>query len=174
MDKCLRYRQREGGLDIQAYSDASWAEDGNARRSTTGWLTVANRTALSWRSCKQDLPASSTTEAEWIAAFEGGKEVKWLRQLLAEMHHARTGPTSLFIDNAPVLNLIDNPVHHERTKHIDLKAYYLRYLVEQGYIAASYVQTSNQLADCLTKSLGAQAFGKLINQFGLIDLGSTK
>lgn len=174
INKGLSYAHQQAGFNIQAYTDASWAEDGCKRRSTTGWVTVANGTALSWRSCKQELPASSTTEAEWIAAFEGGKEVKWLRQLLQELSQGPAGPTDLFIDNAPVLNLIANPVHHERTKHIDLKAYYLRHLVEQGYVNAQYVQTSRQLADCLTKSLGAQSFSRLIQRLGLLELQSTK
>lgn len=174
IDKGLSYTHRKAGLNIWVYTDASWAEDGSERRSTSGWLTVANGTALSWRSCKQELPASSTTEAEWIAGFEGAKEVKWLRQLLQELDQTQIGPTDLFIDNAPVLNLIANPVHHERTKHIDLKAYYLRYLVEQSYVKPQYVQTSYQLADCLTKSFGAQSFSRLIQQLGLVHLESTK
>jgi 2-polyprenyl-6-methoxyphenol hydroxylase-like FAD-dependent oxidoreductase len=65
---------------------------------------------------------------------------------------------SLKIDNQAAISLCKNPVHHERSKHIDTRFHYIRECVEEGMIKVQHVNTNDQLADILTKSLGKQKF----------------
>jgi hypothetical protein len=47
--------------------------------------------------------------------------------------------------------MADNPVEHNRTKHIDIRHHFLRDHQQKGYIEVFYVSTENQLADIFTK-----------------------
>jgi hypothetical protein len=66
--------------------------------------------------------------------------------------------------------LINNPVFHERTKHIDLRFHFIRECVEDGKVAVEHIGTTNQLADILTKSLGRIQFQDLRATIGIIDI----
>ena len=60
----------------------------------------------------------------------------------------------LLVDNKSAIALSKNPVHHERSKHIDTRYHYVRECVERGQIDIEHVSTTEQLADILTKALG--------------------
>lgn len=63
------------GIQLEAYSDASFASDVDTRRSTAGFLIMANDAPVVWRSTKQKQVAVSTTEAEFIAACLACREL---------------------------------------------------------------------------------------------------
>jgi hypothetical protein len=58
------------------------------------------------------------------------------------------------VDNKYALTLAKYPVFHERSKHIDIRYHFIRGCLEDGSIIASFINTSDQLVDILTKSLG--------------------
>ena len=53
----------------------------------------------------------------------------------------------IFCDNTSVINLTKNPVHHSRTKHIDIRHHFIREHVQNGHIILDFVNSNNQLAD---------------------------
>ncbi len=61
----------------------------------------------------------SSMEAEYIALFYLIQDIIWTRQLLCDLHFTRRSPTRVFIDNKSARDLAMNPVHHQRSKHID-------------------------------------------------------
>ena len=61
-------------------------------------------------------------------------------------------------DNQVATSLCKNPVHHERSKHIDTRFRYIRECIEEGMIEVQHVNTKDQLADILTNSLDKQTF----------------
>lgn len=79
-------------------------------------------------------------------------ELKWLRGLLISFGVPHNGSMLLLCDSQSALHMSHNPVHHERTKHIEVD----RHLdvVQAGFITTEYIHTSAQLADILTKALG--------------------
>eukprot|EP00965_Chrysotila_dentata_P003001 97043-Pleurochrysis_carterae.AAC.6 len=89
-----------------------------------------NRAAISWSSKKQATVALSSCEAEIVAASEATKEAEYLRTLLSDLGYARTCPTSLAMDNKSAIDLAYNPEHHQRSKHIDRRHYFVREKVE--------------------------------------------
>ncbi|KAK1650367.1 hypothetical protein QYE76_068172 [Lolium multiflorum] len=86
--------------DIVAYSDADWAGCPDTRRSTA--------------------------EAEYRAVANAVAEVSWLRQLLVEFSCPVAKATVVYCDNVSAVYLSANPVHHRRTKHIELDIHFVR------------------------------------------------
>jgi hypothetical protein len=68
----------------------------------------------------------STAEAEFRAMASGLCELMWLRILLAELRLFGGGPLKLYCDNRAAINLVHNPVQHDRTKHIEIDRHFIR------------------------------------------------
>jgi len=51
------------------------------------------------------------------------------------------------------MKLASNPMHHRRTKHIDVRYHHIRHHIDSGTVKLVYVKTKEQLADCLTKGV---------------------
>lgn len=117
-----------------------------------------NEGPIIWKSRKQSIVATSSTDAEYVAAHDASKEIVWARVLMQELGHQQVKPTKLFIDNIAALKLVDNPAFHRRTKHIDIKYHYTRDLVSQGHILMEHIPSCKQLADILTKVLTTELF----------------
>ena len=140
-------------LKLVGYSDADWANDKDTRRSTTGYAFLLNGAVISWCSKLQTTVALSSTEAEYMALCAAAQEAVHLRRLLSDLGFEQKGPTIIYEDNQSCIALAKNPVHHARTKHIDIRFHYTREKIEDGEIDVVYVPTSEQLADVLTKPL---------------------
>lgn len=154
------------GGELCAYSDADFAGDISTRSSTNGFVSLIGRTAVSWSSHLQKSVALSTTQAEFVAASEGAKELVWLSRLLLEISEKSYVPT-LFVDNASAIKLTKNPEFHKRSKHIEVRYYFVRELYQNGDINVEYVKSENQLGDMFTKPLNENIFQKLCNKVGL-------
>lgn len=159
-DLCIKYQGHEC---LIGYSDSDFAGDIDTRRSTTGYLFVLNGGPISWASQKQPCVALSTTEAEFMAACEAAKNLLWLKQFFKEIG-INQDCTTLYLDNQSAIKLINNPVYHKKTKHIDVKYNFIREKVEQKLINIKFVKSSDQLADVFTKALPAVKFINIRDQ----------
>jgi hypothetical protein len=160
--KVLRYlRGNPGGLvytaqpsaKLEAFADASFANDSATGRSTTGFVLMLSGAAVAWRSKLQSCVAQSTTEAEYVALALTAAEVYWVRQLLAFLNNKQAASTPIYEDNNAALQLASNPVVQQRTRTINVKYHYLRQLVGQKEVDVLAVRTGAQRADILTKAL---------------------
>ena len=95
----------------------------------------------------------STTESEYVAANHGMKEALWLRSLLSEVFRGFKDATTLFSDNQAAIALTRDHQYHARTKHIDVRYHWIRWVIEQGSLRLVYCPTDDMVADVLTKSL---------------------
>jgi hypothetical protein len=84
--------------------------------------------------------------------------VVWIRQLLKDLGLERTDPILVHIDNRSARQLAENPVHHHRSKHIDIKYHWIRDMVAAGTVQLIDVPTEDQRSDFLTKSLRGNVF----------------
>jgi len=135
------------------YSDADHGGCKDTGRSTGAYVVMFGTGALCWRSKLQAIVARSTTEAEYVSANDSGSEILWLRNILSELGYQFNGPSTLFIDNQSAIAVGRNPEHHGRMKHMDLRFYWLRDVVEAERIKLEYIPTSQMIADALTKPL---------------------
>ena len=106
-------------------------------------------------------------QAEYIAACDAAKEAVWLQNLLENIDCMPDWPTVLFEDNNSCIAQTENPLHHKRTKHIDVYYHYTRQMVENEVIVLERIDTSEQLADIMTKPLGKVLFNKHVDSLNM-------
>ena len=113
------------GTDVQllGYVDSEFASDIDSQRSTTGYVFTLESEIVSWVSQLQKIVALSTTEAEFVVATKACKELIWPKDFLKELRKEKEAP-SLHNDIQSAIDLVtnpvyhNNPVYHDRTKHI--------------------------------------------------------
>jgi hypothetical protein len=124
--------------------------------------------AACWRSSKQTTVALSSVEAEFYACSEGARETKWAKGLYEELTKFKNGPVPLFMDSQGAMALANNNSVTRRTKHIDIKHFFIRDLIDDKVIKTIYVGTESNVADILTKSLDFVKFEKHRDGLGII------
>ena len=87
-----------------------------------------------------------------MALSEAVKEALWLRQVLREMEVDYDDPVIIRVDNQAAIALANNPVLHQRSKHIDIRYFRIREEVKAERIKLVYVPTGENLADIFTKA----------------------
>ena len=138
-----------------SYCDASWAGDVRGRRSQLAYVMQVNGGTVSWASQKQSTVARSSCESEYVSMSNATCEIIWLRTLLHEMGFEQSHATVLYCDNQPAIDLAHDTGINTRTKHIDIAHHFMRDHIEQHRLRVLHMPTDRQLADMLTKSLGA-------------------
>lgn len=161
-------------LELFGFSDSDYAGDQDDRRSTSGYAFLLGTGVVSWSSKKQQIATLSSTEAEFIDATACACQAIWLRRILEELRSKQVEATTIFCDNNSAIKLSKNPVLHGRSKHIDVKYYFLRDLSNGGTIKLIYCKSENQVADILTKPLKPAAFFKLRSMLGVCSIMETK
>lgn len=81
-------------------------------------------------------------------------ELQWLLYLLGDLGLDQNQPVPVFCDAKSAINIIENPIFHDRTKHIKIDCYIIRTKFLAGIIKPLGISTHKQLADLFTKSLG--------------------
>ena len=114
--------------------------------------------------------ARNNAEAEFHAIAHGMCELLWLKQLLGEIGVKEEMPMKMYCDNKAAINISQNPVHHDQTKHIEVDKHFIKEKVEDGTISMVYVLTNTQVVDVLTKALSRRSFEHLIDKLGMFNL----
>lgn len=126
-----------------------------------------NNNPVSWVSQKQRTVALSSCEAEFMAAAAATCQAIWLKNLLKEMTGGYSNLVTIYVDNRSAIDLMKNPVHHGRSKHIDVRYYFIRECIENGQIKVVFVSSNEQRADILTKALPSVKFATMRNLLGV-------
>jgi hypothetical protein len=161
-------RNVKNPMTLVGYSDSDWGGDMQDRSSTSAYLFMFCGTSISWASKKQSTIALSSTEAEYVAASLATTEAVWLRSLLHDLGYPQLEATTIFEDNQSCIALAKNPVFHTRTKHLDIKAHFVRQKVQTNEISLQYCSTEDMVADMLTKPLAKTKLHKLRASAGLL------
>ena len=151
-------RDREQGVEHDhmipwGYCDTNYAEDLCDRKSTSGYVFMLANGSILWKSKKQTSIALSTTEAEYYALGIACQEAVWLKQLCQEVFMPLDKPIHIFSDNTGAVALSDNPVFHNRSKHIDIRWHFVWDLIHSKIIHSSHIPRVQNGADVLTKAL---------------------
>ncbi|GJU01054.1 ribonuclease H-like domain-containing protein [Tanacetum coccineum] len=113
------------------------------RQYVTGFCVFLGKTLVSWKSKKQATISKSSSEAEYRI--------------------------ELYCDNSSTIQIVANPVFHERTKHFELDVHFVREKVLAGVIKTVKVSSNLQTADVFTKCLGVVQHKLCCKNLGLLD-----
>jgi hypothetical protein len=165
----LTYR-RSDSLEIKGYSDADYAGDKDDRKSTTGYVFTLAGGAISWRSCKQSIVASSTMYAEFIACFEATNPVLWLKKFIPNLKvvDCINKPLKMYCDNQPAVFYAHNNKSSKATRPIEVKYYVVKDKIQDHSISLEHIRTKDMLADPLTKGLPPSVFKEHLAGMGLM------
>lgn len=97
-------------------------------------------------------------EAEIVALSEAAKEGVYLSRFLSDLGLPSADTVALATDNSAARDLAYHPKHHERTKHIERRHFFVRDMVENHMLVVPYVASSDNMADFFTKPLSATDF----------------
>ena len=115
------------------------------RKSTSGGAFFLGKRLVSWTSKKHNCTSQSTVEAEYVAAIVNCSNIVWFKQLQQGMKVEIRELVVMFCDNTSAINISKNPVMHSKTKHIAIKYYFVRELVQDKEIRLEYVHRKNKL-----------------------------
>ncbi|XP_071734234.1 secreted RxLR effector protein 161-like [Rutidosis leptorrhynchoides] len=157
------------GYVLKGYSDSDWYGNMDDRKITSGYVFFIGETTFTWASKKQPILALSTCEAEYVAASWMVCHAIWLRNLLRELKNQQREPAESKVNNGSAIELAKNPVHHKRSKHIDVRFHFIREQINNREVQLNYVMRCDQSADIFTKALPVEVFNICKHKLGMMD-----
>ncbi|GJT63173.1 putative ribonuclease H-like domain-containing protein [Tanacetum coccineum] len=145
---------RDSPFELVAYTDSDYAGATQDRKSTTGGCQFLGNRLISWQCKKQTVVATSTTEAEYVAAASCCGQVLWIQNQLLDYGYNFMN-TMIHIDNNSTICIIENPVQHYKTKHIEIRHHFIRDCNAKKLIQMVKINTEHNVADLLTKGFDA-------------------
>ncbi|GJX02062.1 hypothetical protein Tco_0185975 [Tanacetum coccineum] len=155
-------------LELVAYTDSDYAGATQDRKSTTGGCQFLGNRLISWQCKKQTVVATSTTEAEYVAAASCCGQVLWIQNQLLDYGYNFMN-TVIYIDNNSTICIIENPVQHSKTKHIEIRHHFIRDCNAKKLIQMAKIDTEHNVADLLTKGFDAGRFQYLVSSIGMLN-----
>ena len=159
--------EKHGHLEIHVFTDADWVGNLNDMESTAGYFTFVGGNLMTWRSKKQKVVAQSSAEAELRGIKSGLSELLWLRKLLRELGLHSSQTCKLFCDNKTAISILENPVQHDRTQHVEVDRHFIKENIQAKIVEMPYVKSEDQLTDILTKAVNSKLFREVLYRLSI-------
>lgn len=144
---------------IEVFIDASFAIHSD-RKSHSGCVVILGSGGIISKSIKQKLVSKSSTEAELIAVSDQISQIIWIKNFLSDQGYEMK-PIIIYQDNQSAITLENKGLtNNNRMKHIEIRYYFIKDLIDQKQVEVTYIPTEHMVADYFTKPLQ----GKLFNQ----------
>ncbi|GJU29116.1 retrotransposon protein, putative, ty1-copia subclass [Tanacetum coccineum] len=173
-----RFQQNPGDLkrelSVSCYTDAGYLTDAHDLKSQTGYVFVLNGGVVDWKSAKQSIFATSSAEAEYIAAYDASKEAVWVRKFIFGLGVVPTieEPINMYCDNTGAIAIAKESGITKGARHFRAKVHYLREVIEFGDIKLEKVHTDDNLADPFTKALAFPKHSEHTRNIGMLPASS--
>jgi Reverse transcriptase (RNA-dependent DNA polymerase) len=154
------YYSRTGNSTITGYSDASYNIHYSCRSQLGYLITLANG-PIHWKSSKTKVTCLSSTEAEYMAISDLGREIQSFSNLYEALSLRLPKPIIIFEDNLGTIAMCVSDSYTARSKHIAVRYHHIRDLVNSNLVKIMHIKTQDQPADMLTKGLHKSQFLKL-------------
>ena len=178
-------REREKERDTQREREREKIWGGGSERGITYWVGSAidrkstlcsyftlGSTIVSWCRKKQSFVALSIREEDYIALSVAVCKEVWLLKLVTNLFNHEMDPTTIHCDNQSYVNISENLVFHDKSKHIEIKYHYIRDMVQIKIVQMKYLSTHEQIADIFTKTLSKTNFNYFHERLGLVENAS--
>ncbi|GJZ24475.1 hypothetical protein Tco_0561934 [Tanacetum coccineum] len=142
---------RVSSFDLDAYSDSDYAGANLDWKSTIRGCQFLGRRLISWQCKKQTIVATSTIEAEYVAAANYYGQVLWIQNQMLD-YGFNFMNTKIYIDNESTICILKNLVFHSKTKHIEIRHHFIRVAYEKKLIQVLKIHTDDNVGDLLTKA----------------------
>jgi hypothetical protein len=114
-----------GYVKLQGYTKSDWVGSVVDQKSTYECCFSFGSSMISWLSRKHTSIELSIEEAEYIASSVASREVVWLQNFLAGIFDLELEKNLIHCDNQSCVRLSENPIFHDKSKHIDIKYHYI-------------------------------------------------
>jgi hypothetical protein len=150
-DYSLKFEEGKCSLSLQC--DADFGGDVNDGKSTSGGCALLDEDIIDWWAKKQTtITAQATCDSELLSLNLTCKNTIWTRGILHELGINQKEPTIIYCDNQSAIQVVYNPVLHQRTKHMRLKIGYVNDLIRNDEARIAKIEGEKNLADIFTKS----------------------
>ena len=139
-------------------SDSEYAGDKDTRVSVYGYILYFCGAPIAWKSKAGKSVTLSSTEAEYVASSEIAKEAIFVKNILESVGIEIELPIKIRVDNVGAIYLANNYATSQRTKHIDVRAHFLREYIENGVLKVIFIRSEDNDADILTKNTAEELF----------------
>lgn len=153
-------RLKEDAWTLTVYSDSDFAGDKEQRISVSGYILYLCGVPISWKSKGQKSVALSSTEAEYVAMSEAVKEIRFVAQLMEALGTKIQYPMIVRVDNVGAIYIAENQGMSNRTRHVDIRAHYVKEFIEDGVVKIKFVRSGDNTSDMMTKNLNSELHGK--------------
>ncbi|GKA37696.1 putative RNA-directed DNA polymerase, eukaryota, reverse transcriptase zinc-binding domain protein [Tanacetum coccineum] len=156
--------------------DAHWTAIKNILKylRNTKDMFLVYRGVVDWKSTKQSIFATSSTNDEYIVAFDTSKEAVWIRKFISGLGFVPTieEPINMYCDNTGAIAIEKDHGLTKGARHFRAKVHYLRETIEMGDVKIEKVDTYDNLADPFTKALAFPKHSELTKKIRMIPASS--
>ena len=147
------------------YTNSSYADDIEDRKSITRYYFFLGGGVITWYSKRQQTVSTSTFKAKYVDVSQEAREGVWIRQLLNEhLPNKAIRKMKMFGDNETSLNLTRDSESQNCMKYIDVIYHHIRRLVKDREISIEWISSNDMLADGLTKALPTGTFKRHLKE----------
>ncbi|GJS16101.1 retrotransposon protein, putative, ty1-copia subclass [Tanacetum coccineum] len=161
-------------LKVSCYTDAGYLTDADDLKSQTGYVFILNGGVVDWKTQSKIIFATSSTDAEYIAAFDASKKVVWIQKFISRLGVVPTieEPINMYCDNTGAIAIAKDHGVTKGARHFHAKVHYLREIIEMGDVRIVKVDTDDNLADPFRKALAFPKHSELTKKIGMISASS--
>jgi hypothetical protein len=145
---------------IHGRSDSDYATNPDDRRSVSGGRVFVNDVPISFRSVTQKFVTLSVTEAEIAAGVMVAQDMLYVYRLLESLELEVELPMILKMDNTGAVDIANSWSVGGRTRHVDVRNYFLRELKDQGLLVIKHIAGDKNDADIFTKNVTSAIFNR--------------
>ncbi|PKI37387.1 hypothetical protein CRG98_042226 [Punica granatum] len=147
---------------VYGFTDSDFQSNVDDIKPIFGHIFTCNGGAVSWKSSKEETTIDSTTQAEYIVAFDATNEAVWIRKFIRKfvielsVVPSISSPVELYCDNTGAIARGKELRSHQKSKHIKRRYHIIREIIRRGDVAAQKVALADNVVDQLTKAMTQQ------------------
>jgi hypothetical protein len=149
---------------IEGISDSEFAGDRDTRISVYGYIIYFCGAPIAWKSKSGKSVTLSSTEAEYFATSEIAKEIIFIKNVIESIGIKLQYPIIIRVDNTGAIYIANNHTTGQRTKHIDIRAHFVREFIEDGIIKIIFIRSEDNDADIYMKNTTEELFEKHVKK----------